>query len=99
MSEKSPGDKEQEKLTHERVVALLKEDPNNLTPYLAYRSELEAQLPKNSIGGLQLIIKMATICLDAAILQASNDEGIDPKAKEELLASLYVLIDRVPPLS
>jgi hypothetical protein len=112
MSEKTPTQDEGEgKLSRERVIRLLKEDPSDLAPYIAYRDQLIEELPKNAGGSLELSVALADICievgfyqaaydeLDAAITQVSTNDEIPREQKDDLLARLYGKIDALPPLS
>lgn len=111
MTEAFPTEGEGEKITHEQVVDLLKENPSELAPYLAYREQLIEELPKNARGSLLLTLKLAEVCiaagfyqaasedLEAAIMQVSTDDGIEREEKDDMLTQLYDKLDALPPLS
>ena len=111
MTETFPTHGEGEKITHEQVIDLLKENPSELAPYLAYREQLIEELPKNARGSLLLTLKLAEVCiavgfyqaayddLDAAIMQVSTDDGIEREEKDDMLTQLYDKLDALPPLS
>lgn len=105
------GDEGEGRLTREQVLELLKAYPTNFAPYLRYQELRIRELPKNARGTLELTLEKAHICieagfyqgvvddLEAAILQISNDGGIDPEDREAMLSQLYDKLEALSPLS